>query len=157
MQDSAVYVTREGLDKMKADLADRIDERRPEIADRLQKAIAMGDLKENADYHVAKEDQAFNEGRVKELQNAILSAVIITQPMNSNVVRLGVTVVIAEEGYEDEEETYQIVGAREADPVNGRISNESPIGRALMGAKAGSVVPANTPNGIMHFKVLKIS
>ena len=116
----------------------------------------MGDLKENADYHVAKEDQAFNEGRINELQNAVLSAVIITQPQNSNVVRMGVTVTIAEDGYEDEEEVYQIVGAREADPTNGRISNESPIGRALMGAKVGNVVPANTPGGIIHFKVLKI-
>lgn len=152
-----VYVTQEGLDKMKADLAERIDVRRPEIADRLHKAIAMGDLKENADYHVAKEDQAFNEGRVQELQNAILSAVLITQPLRSDVVRLGVTVVIAEEGYEDEEEEYQIVGAREADPINGRISNDSPIGRALMGSRVGAVVAANTPGGIMRFKVLKIS
>ena len=151
-----VYVTQEGLAKMKAELAERIDVRRPEIADRLHKAIAMGDLKENADYHVAKEDQGFNEGRVNELQNAILSAVLITTPLRSDVVRLGVSVVIAEEGYEDEEEAYQIVGAREADPTNGRISNESPIGRALLGARAGSVVAANTPGGVMRFKVLKI-
>lgn len=153
----ATYVTAEGLEKLKEELHERKEERRVEIADRLDKAIKMGDLKENADYHVAKEDQAFNEGRIQQLEDAILSAVVIKERKAGKTVRIGNTVTIAEEGYEDEEEEYRIVGAREADPSKGLISNESPIGKALIGAKIGSVVAANTPGGIMRFKILKVS
>ena len=153
----ATYVTAEGLEKLKAELQERKEVKRVEIADRLDKAIKMGDLKENADYHVAKEDQAFNEGRIQQLQDAVLSAIVIKERKAGNTVRIGNTVTIAEEGYEDEEEEYKIVGAREADPAAGLISNESPIGRALIGAKVGSVVAANTPGGIMRFKILKVS
>lgn len=150
------YVTAEGLAKLKDELRERKEERRVEIADRLDKAIKMGDLKENADYHVAKEDQAFNEGRIQQLQDAILSAVVIKEQKAGRTVRIGNTVTIAEEGYEDEEEEYRIVGAREADPNAGLISNESPIGRALIGAKIGQVVAADTPGGTMRFKILKV-
>lgn len=153
-----VYVTIEGLEKLKAEYKERTEVRRFEIADRLDKAIKMGDLKENADYHVAKEDQAFNEGKIKTLQNAISSAVIIEPPKAGNKeVRIGTTIIIAEQGFEDEEEEYKIVGAQEANPLEGLISNESPIGRALIGARVGNVVSAETPGGIMYFKVLKIS
>ena len=156
MNEDVTYVTAEGLAELKAELAERINEKRVEIADRLDKAIKMGDLKENADYHVAKEDQAFNEGRIKRLQDAVNSSVVIQESTDKSRVRLGSRIVIAEEGYEDEEEEFQIVGAREADPTSGRISNESPIGRAMMGAKLGEVVRANTPGGVINFKLIKI-
>ncbi len=151
------YVTAEGLANLKDELRERKEEKRVEIADRLDKAIKMGDLKENADYHVAKEDQAFNEGRIQQLQDAILSAVVIEERKAGKTVRIGNTVTIAEEGYEDEEEEYRIVGAREADPAAGMISNESPIGKAMIGAKIGQVVEAETPGGTMRFKILKVS
>ncbi len=152
-----VYVTVEGLQKLKDEFEERTEVRRHEIADRLDKAIRMGDLKENADYHAAKEDQAFNEGRVQQLQEAIRGAQIISESAATGVIRIGSTVTIAEEGFEDEEEVYKIVGAQEADPIEGFISNESPIGKALIGNKAGAVVSANTPGGTMSFKIIKIA
>lgn len=154
---NTVYVTPDGLAKMKAELKERKEVKRLEIAERLDVAIKMGDLKENADYHVAKEDQAFNEGRIKTLTDQILSAEIIKEPTRADVVSIGSTVLIAEEGFEDEEEEYKIVGATEADPTMGLISNESPIGRALLRARVGDVVSAETPGGTINFKILKIS
>ena len=156
MNENVTYVTKEGLAALKKEFAFRTGEKREEIADRLNKAIKMGDLKENADYHVAKEDQAFNEGRIKQLQDAIFSAVLIEEHEDKSRVRIGSTVIIAEEGYEDEEEEYKIVGAREADPSLGYISNESPIGRALIGGVKGGVVSAETPAGTMTFKIIEI-
>lgn len=154
---NVVYVTQEGLQKLQDELTERTDVRRHEIADRLDKAIKMGDLKENADYHAAKEDQAFNEGRIQQLQEAIRSAEIISEADATGRVRIGNTVTIAEEGVEDEEEVYKIVGAQEADPALGMISNESPIGKALIGQEEGAVVSAKTPGGTMTFKILKIA
>ena len=113
----------------------------------------MGDLSENADYHKAKEDQAFLEGRIQELEAILRSAVIIEKKL-SGVVEVGAHVTIQEEGFDPE--TFYMVGAKEADPRNGRISNESPIGSALMGHKVGETVEAQTPGGKMKFKILKI-
>lgn len=152
-----VYITAEGLEQMREELNERINVKRMVIADRLDKAIKMGDLKENADYHVAKEDQAFNEGRIKQLQVAISDAKVIRENVKSDRVSLGNKVVIAEVGFEDEAEEYRIVGAREADPANGRISNESPIGLAVLGAKIGQIVTAQTPGGPVQFKILRLN
>jgi transcription elongation factor GreA len=157
MNETPNYVTAEGLASLKEEMAYRIDVRRVEIAGRLSVAIKMGDLKENADYHAAKEDQAFNEGKIQQLQNAILNAVLIEDSTAIDRVRLGSTVTIVEVEYEDEEETYRIVGPQEADPTNGYISNVSPIARALMGARKGDVVTAATPGGNIAFKVVSIS
>ncbi len=156
MQEHVTYVTAEGLAALKQEFKERTEVKRVEIADRLDKAIKMGDLKENADYHVAKEDQAFNEGRIKQLKDSINSSVLIKESADKSRVRLGSTVVIAEEGYEDEEEEYKIVGASEADPAIGFISNESPIGKAIIGAKVNAVVAANTPGGLVNFKIIAI-
>jgi transcription elongation factor GreA len=157
MSDDIVYLTAEGLAKLKEELQMRIEVKRPEIAERLHAAIKMGDLKENADYHVAKEDQAFNEGRINTLKNTISSSQLIRDSSSTSVVRLGSTVTIAEVGFEDEEETYRIVGAQEADPGNGYISNVSPIAKALIGHKKGETVTASTPGGAIDFKILDIS
>ena len=155
--DQYVYMTEEGLQKIKEELEYLKTERREEISDKLEKAIAQGDLKENADYHAAKEEQAFVEGRIRDLEDSMRRVKIIEDAGPSDVVRVGSTVTVCEVGYEDEEETYYIVGAHEADPANGRISNESPIGSALLGAKKGAVVSAMTPGGQIQFQVKSIS
>lgn len=147
------YLTPEGEAKLKAELAELTGPRREELAQRLRSAIQMGDLSENADYHKAKEDQAFLEGRIQEIEAVLRNAVII-EKKSSDIVEVGTTVTIQEGSFEPE--TFYVVGAKEADPRNGRISNESPIGSALMGHKVGETVEANTPGGKMKFKILKI-
>jgi transcription elongation factor GreA len=147
------YLTPEGAAKLQAELTDLTGPRREELAQRLRSAIQMGDLSENADYHKAKEDQAFLEGRIQEIEAVLRNAVII-EKKSSNIVEVGTTVTIQEGSFEPE--TFYMVGAKEADPRNGRISNESPIGSALMGHKVGETVEANTPGGKMKFKILKI-
>jgi transcription elongation factor GreA len=154
--EDVVYLTAEGLEKIKTELAYLIDEKRVEVSERLEEAIKMGDLKENADYQAAKEDQAFTEGRINSLQDSLRRAKIISNDGTSKLVRIGSTVTIMEVG-EDEEETYYIVGKHEADPNAGRISNESPFGQALLGAKRGQTVRVITPRGETKIKVVKIA
>ncbi|MDQ3005289.1 MAG: transcription elongation factor GreA [Chloroflexota bacterium] len=147
------YLTPEGEAKLKTELAELTGRRREELAQRLRSAIQMGDLSENADYHKAKEDQAFLEGRIQEIEAALRSAVII-EKKHSDIVTVGSSVTIQEENFPPE--TYHLVGAKEADPRNGKISNESPIGRALMDHKVGDVVETETPNGKIALKILKV-
>jgi transcription elongation factor GreA len=148
------YLTREGEARLKAELAELTGPRREELAKRLRSAIQMGDLSENADYHKAKEDQGFLEGRIQEIEAILRNATIIEKSTNAGVVSIGHHVTIQEEGFDSE--TYHVVGAKEADPRNGKISNESPIGRAIMDHKVGDIVEADTPGGKMKFKILKI-
>jgi len=148
-----MYLTPEGAAKLRSELAELTGPRREELSRRLRSAIQMGDLSENADYHKAKEDQAFLEGRIQEIE-AVLRTAVIVEKTNSDVVTVGSTVTVQEEGFDPE--TYYVVGAKEADPRNGKISNESPIGRALMDHKAGDVVEAETPGGKIKVKILKI-
>ena len=147
------YLTPEGEIKLRAELAELTGPRREELAKRLRSAIQMGDLSENADYHKAKEDQAFLEGRIQELE-AILRMATIVEKKQSDVVEVGALVTIQEEDYDPE--TFYLVGATEADPRNGKISNESPFGKALLGHKVGDVVEAETPGGKVRLKLLKI-
>ena len=157
MIDDVVYITAEGLQKIKEELAHLKTTRTEEIAHKLQVAIAQGDLKENADYHAAKEEQGFVEGRIRDLEDSLRRAQVIKDVGPSNVVRVGSTVtVLVEDEDEDVLETYSIVGAHEADPSNGRISNESPFGRALIGAKKGQTVAAMTPGGEIKLKIQSI-
>jgi transcription elongation factor GreA len=148
------FLTAEGAAKLKIELEELKGPRREELSRRLRSAIQMGDLSENADYHKAKEDQGFLEGRIQEIEAMLHSAVIIEKSPNTDVVSIGDHVTIQEDDFPPE--TYQVVGAREADPRNGRISNESPIGSAIMDHKVGDIVEANTPGGKMKFKILKI-
>ncbi|HFQ94210.1 MAG TPA: transcription elongation factor GreA [Anaerolineae bacterium] len=154
-QNDVVYVTEEGLQKIKEELAYLQTEKREEISVKLEAAIKQGDLKENADYHSAKEEQGFIEGRIKDLEDALRRAEIIEDNAPTDTVSMGNTVTVVEEGF-DEEETYYIVGPHEADPANGRISNESPIGQALLGAKKGQTVTAQTPGGEISFTIQSI-
>lgn len=147
------YLTREGEKKLRAELAELTGPRREELSQRLRSAIQMGDLSENADYHKAKEDQAFLEGRIQEIE-AVLRTAVIVEKASTDVVTVGNKVTVQEEDFEPE--VFHLVGAKEADPRNGKISNESPIGRALMDHRVGDVVEAETPGGRLKFKILKI-
>ena len=148
------YLTAEGEAKLKAELVELKGPKREELAKRLHSAIQMGDLSENADYHKAKEDQGFLEGRIQEIEYLLRNVVIIEKNVDREFVGVGNHVTIQEEG--SPSETYHVVGAKEADPRNGKISNESPIGRALMDHKVGEVVEADTPGGKIRLKILKI-
>ncbi len=152
---NVVYLTEEGLQKINDELHYLKTVRREEIALKLEVAIRQGDLKENADYHDAKDEQGFVAGRIMDLEDSLRRAQLIEDTGPSDIVRVGSTVTLNEEGY-DEEETYYIVGVHEADPANGRISNESPIGRALLGARAGDIVSAETPAGEIRFVIQSI-
>jgi transcription elongation factor GreA len=148
------YLTAEGLAQIKEELKELTGSRRKELSARLRSAIQMGDLSENADYHKAKEDQAFLEGRILELEYLVRNAVVIEKNKKSNTVSIGSHITIEEENYP--KETYHMVGPKEADPRNGRISHESPIGRALIDHRVGDEVEVETPAGKVKFKILKI-
>ncbi len=149
------YLTPEGLAKLKAELEELTGPGRQDLARRLRIAIQQGDLSENADYIAAKEEQGFLEGRIQELQVIIKSAVLIEASNGQrDVVELGTRVTLQEGDYPPE--TYHLVGVNEADPREGRISHESPFGKAILGHKEGDVVKAATPNGEIKLKILKI-
>lgn len=153
MQKKEFRLTPEGSEKMKAELKHLKGDRRVELAKRLRHAISMGDLSENADYIAAKEDQAFLEGKIQELETILRNSVIIENSQDG-IVDLGSHVVIEENG---EIFTYHLVGVKEADPRNGKISHESPIGKALMGKSVGEKAVAETPAGEISMKVIEIS
>jgi len=150
-----IYLTAEGASKLKAELEELKGPAREALAKRLRAAIQMGDLSENADYHKAKEDQGFLEGRIQELEYTLRNAIIVEEgSVAKDVVSVGTRVTVQEEDFPAE--TYHLVGAKEADPRNGKISYESPIGRALLDHRAGEVVEAETPGGKIIIKILKI-
>jgi transcription elongation factor GreA len=148
------YLTPEGEEKLQAELKDLKGAKREELSQRLRSAIQMGDLSENADYHKAKEDQGFLEGRIQEIEAILRNAVIIEKSSGQDFVFIGSHVTIQEGN--DEPETYHLVGPTEADPRKGRISYESPIGHALMNKKVGEIAEADAPGGRIKFKILKI-
>lgn len=150
-----VWLTAEGAEELRRELNLLVDVRRPELARKLKEAVAQGDLKENADYHDTREQQAFTEGRIQYLENVLRTANIIRESENQGLVRLGSVVTIREVG-EQEDETYRIVGAAEANPREGKISHESPIGRALLGCRKGSKVRVATPGGEMTVRIRNI-
>lgn len=149
------YLTKEGAEKLRAELVHLQGPVREDLAKRLRAAIQMGDLSENADYAAAKEEQAFVEGRIQELTMVLRDVILIDEnPTNSSLVEIG-SVVTIQEGNE-EDETFQLVGTQEADPRNGKISFDSPLGRALIGHGVGETVSASTPDGELRFKILGI-
>jgi transcription elongation factor GreA len=149
------FLTSEGAERLRIELADLKGPRREEISKRLRDAISNGDLSENADYHKAKEDQAFLEGRIQELEYLLKNATIVKESDRPfERAEVGAKITVQEEDYPPE--TYLLVGAKEADPRSGRISHESPIGSALLGKKAGDTVVAETPAGKVILKILEI-
>jgi transcription elongation factor GreA len=157
VEDKAVYVTPEGLEKLKAELDELVNVRRVALAQRLGAAIKQGDLSENADYITAKEEQGFLEGRIREVEAAVRHAVVIEGPVTTDGrVGLGNHVTVVEEGCDDQE-TYHIVGPLEADPTKGKISHESPLGEALMGRVVGDKVVVRAPAGRIEFRIVEIA
>lgn len=151
-----VLLTEEGLAKINQELEELKTKKRHEVAARLKEAIAQGDLSENSEYDAAKEEQAFIESRIVTLENMLRNAKIISQDsLNKDVVSVGAKVTI-QELPEGDVETYTIVGSAESDPSSGRISNESPIGKELIGKKVGEIVDVPVPSGTLQFKVVKI-
>ncbi|MDX1521448.1 MAG: transcription elongation factor GreA [Anaerolineae bacterium] len=149
-----VYLTKDGKKKLEQELEYLTTVRRQEIAADIKSAKEEGDLSENSAYDEAKLAQGFLEGRVQTIEAQLRDAIIIDENGSSDMVRVGSKVTVDDEEFG--EETYHIVGSAEADPLEGRISNESPIGEALLGAKVGDVVKAATPGGEVVYKVLKI-
>jgi transcription elongation factor GreA len=147
------YVSREGLEKLRAELDETITVKRPEVAARISEAKEHGDLSENAEYEEAKNEQAFVEGRIAELEHKIKSAVIIDEERSSDHVSIGATVEVESE---DGPITFTIVGSTEARPADGRISNESPVGRALLGKQVGEKVVVKVPAGDVVYTVKSI-
>ena len=150
-------ITAEGLQKLEEELAQRKSVIREEILERIKEARAQGDLSENSEYDQAKEDQGKNESRIVELEQMIKTAVIIDTSASSKEgkVSLGCTIVL-KDMETDEEETYTLVGTTEADPFDNKISNESPVGKAVIGKKIGDVVVAVTPAGELSYKILEV-
>lgn len=155
MSNKKVYLTEKGLQEIKDELEYLKLEKRPEVIKALKEARALGDLSENAEYDAARNEQAIVESRIKELEVMIEKAEIISA-VNTNVVSIGTTVKI--EYVDDNEiEEYSIVGSKEADPFANKISNESPIAKAIMGLEVGSVVSVDSPNGKYDVKIVEIS
>ena len=158
MADKRVVLTEEGLKKLEEKLEYLKSVRRLEVADRLKAAIALGDLSENSEYDDAKNEQAFIEGEILTLEKQIRNSEIIKADVsdaNKNVVHLGNTVVIKDMEY-DEDETYTIVGSTEADTTEGKISNESPVGAAILGKTVGTIVQVKVPAGVLEYKIMEI-
>lgn len=152
------YLTAEGAQKLREELKHLIEVRKPDLAERLRAAIQQGDLSENADYTAAKEEQGFLEGRILALERMLGEAEIIDEARaaeSDGEAMIGSRVTVQEDGF-DAHETFQIVGAAEADPVSGKISNVSPLGQVLMKKRAGAKVRVNTPDGVTTFKVIKV-
>lgn len=150
----SVYLTAEGCKKLKEELDYLCRVRRPQVAENIKEAKEGGDIMENAGYDEAKNEQAFVEGRIATLEAMLKNAVIIEKPGPIQAVALGSWVTVAEGS--GEEERYQIVGWAEADPQEGRISNESPLGKALLGRGVGDEIAIEAPDGVRHFRILSI-
>lgn len=147
------YISREGLEQLRAELDEMVNVRRAEVASRISEAKEHGDITENAEYEDAKNEQAFIEGRIQTLSALIKNAVLIDEAHSTSHVQIGATVVL--EGSAGRE-TYTIVGSTEASPADGRISNESPVGRALLGKRTGERVTVSVPAGDLVYTVVEI-
>lgn len=154
MNTKPTYISKDGLEKLRAELEEMLSVRRQEIAQRIHDAKEHGDLSENAEYEDAKNEQAFVEGRIQTLEAMIKNATIIDETTSTDHVQIGSTVRV--EG-DDGAETFTIVGSAEAKPADGRISNESPVGRALLGRKRGEKVLVRVPAGDFAYKIVDIS
>lgn len=154
MANQVVYLTAEGLKKLEEDLEHLRTVRRQEVAQRLREAMEGGELIDNAEYEAAKNEQAFIEGRILELEHKLAQATLIEPGESTDVVRIGSTVIVKQDN--KKRETYTIVGAAEANPKEGLISNESPLGIALLDHQVGDEVEVDAPVGILRFRIVKI-
>lgn len=149
-------LTVSGLAKLEEELEYLRATKRAEVAQRIKQALAFGDISENSEYDEAKNEQAFVEGRIAQLENILKTAKVIDdEDINTETVNVGAKVLVKDEDLGDEME-YTIVGSAEADPINMKISNESPVGKALIGRTVGEVVEIHVPDGILKYKILGI-
>jgi transcription elongation factor GreA len=148
------YLTKESLEKLKKELNYLETGKRKEIAERLRHAVSFGDLSENAAYQEAKEAKAFLEGKILELKKIIGNAVVVEEQKLANQVQIGCKVLVDSQ---DGREEFEIVGPEETDPLQRKISYESPLGKALLNKSVGEVVEINTPEGKRKYKIIKIS
>ena len=157
MSEKKIVLTYEGLKKMEEELEDLKVVRRKEVAEKIKEARGQGDLSENAEYDSAKEEQAEIEARIVQLEKMLRNAdVIDDDEVRSDIISIGCTVTLLDMEFEEEME-YTIVGSAEADPLKGKISNESPVGHTLLGHKKNDMVDIEVPSGVVTYKVLKIS
>lgn len=147
------YISADGLAKLEAEFEKRKKETRREIADRIESAKELGDLSENFEYHEAKEQQALNESRIMELESMIRDVVLVEQKTGGHEVSLGATFVVEMDGVQ---KTFEMVGSNEANPLEGKISNESPLGQAFLGRGVGEEVEVEVPSGTMAYKIIEI-
>ncbi len=146
------YLSKEGFEQTKKEL-EELKLKRQEISQRLEEAKALGDLSENTEYLQAKEAQAFNEGKIEELEELLKNAVVISKNGENSIVQIGGTVEASSQG---EKQTFTIVGSEEANPSQGKISNESPLGKAFLGRKTGESIIVETPRGKVNYKIVSI-
>ncbi|MBI3979929.1 MAG: transcription elongation factor GreA [Chloroflexi bacterium] len=154
MPDRSVFLTPEGLQKLRSELEHLVTVRRPVIASRIQQAKELANTVDNAEYDEAKNEQAFVEGRILTIEKMLASAVLIREDSRHDMVRLGSRVVV--ESPNGEREEYAIVGSAEASPRHGKISNESPVGRALLGRKPGEQIQVVVPAGVLTYQIVEI-
>lgn len=152
MDNTQTYISALGLQKIKDELVHRIKVLRPEIAQKISDAKEMGDLSENFAYHEAKEQQAQNEMRIVDIQDMVVSAVVVEEKVGGTI-GLGSTFIVR---VNNAEKTYEIVGENEADPMAGKISNMSPLGSAFMGKKIGDTVHAEVPSGTIEYTIVEV-
>jgi len=158
MDERPVLLTKEGLRQLEEELDKLVTVRRGEVAERIRKARDFGDIAENAEYTEAKNEQSLVEGRIQTLEAMVRNAVVIEdEPREAGVVAVGARIRVSLEDGDDGEEDYWIVGAAEADPLKGRISNESPLGRALLGHRAGDEVEWTSPSGTSRLRILGVT
>jgi transcription elongation factor GreA len=155
MSERPVYITKEGYDELEKQLAYLRTERRKQIAQRLHAALEEGELIENAELEDARREQSFVEGRIKTIERQLSNAVLIEGGSKEGVVTVGSRVTIAEEDTDDNE-VYHLVGSAEADPKRGKISNESPLGQALMGKRIGEKAVVKAPDGDIVFEIVAV-
>ena len=156
MSDKEFLLTKEGYEKLENELEFLKTVRRKDVADKIKIARGFGDLSENAEYDEAKNEQAFTEGRILQLENMLKNAVVVDESeISTDAVTVGSIVKVKDYEF-DEEVEYTIVGSAEADPMSFKISNESPVGEGLIGKKVGDIVEVNVPGGIAKFEVLGI-
>ncbi|QHS22847.1 transcription elongation factor GreA [Virgibacillus sp. MSP4-1] len=154
--EKSYYMTEEGKEKIEQELHELKTEKRQEVVERIKIARGFGDLSENSEYDAAKDEQAFVESRIAQLEKMIRNAVIIENDTeNQNVVQLGKSVTF-QELPDGDEETYTIVGSAESDPFEGKISNDSPMAKSLLGREVGEEVPVVTPAGEINVKIMKV-
>jgi len=148
-----IQLTKEGYDKIEKEYKNLLEVKKPYAVERLGKARSMGDLKENSEYSAAKEELAFIDGRIHEIEKILETVKIVDKPINSNIIELGNFVTVETQGKIEE---YQIVGEYEADPMNKKLSSISPIGSALIGKKLNEVVEVSIPAGKITYKIIDI-